>query len=440
MLASTLAWLKARVLARASRARRYLAGIRRGFRTLGPSAVPFLWNPKRAQLFSACFAGGEEVSGQRSTGNVLADTLELDFRQKIIELEPDSSPLLALSKRAESERAINPKYTWFEDKLNARFDKAAEEVNAAATKLKVGTATLWAADDLAYNTRTGETVRVTSIEGEKIVMVRGIGSTAATIKAEDELIRTGSAAMEGANDKTARSKNPSEISNYCQIFREPVDATATKLATQDRTQPGDWPRQMNHAGIEHAKDIEYAAMAGHPSIDTSGANPRRTTGGFLHFATQNVTDVGGEMTETELWNALTPAFRYGSKVKLALCSATASSIITTYPRSKVIVTQPDANLTYGIHMVQMITPHGKILNVVTHWLMEGVELSKQIWIVDLANVAYRYLAGGEESRDTHVRHNIQAPGADGKKDEFLTECGFVFGQALSHGRIVNITS
>lgn len=412
-----------------SRARHYLWGLK----------LRFL-HPRRYALLTATFAGGDEVIGQRGNANTPERGQEIDMREKILELEPDSSPLLILSKKAESEAAINYKYSWWEDKLNVRFDAAGEEVNAAATKVKVGAVTMWAADDLVYNTRTAEIVRVTATEGEKIVMVRGIGSTAAIIKSEDELLRVGSAAQQGALDKPARSKNPVELVNYTQIFRDPIDETATRRATQDRTQPRDWDRQMNHTGIEHAKDIEYAAMLGHPSNDLTGTQPRATTGGFNHYATQNVTDVGGEMTEPEWWNALTPSFRFGSSTKLGLLSQNAATIITNYPRSKAITTDPDPSKTYGIHMVQMITPHGKRLNLVTHWLLEGKELSKQVWIVDLKNVGYKYLAGEGENRDTHVKHNIQAPGQDGRKDEYLTECGFIFAQALSHAKIVNITS
>jgi len=437
-----LTYLKAMAQNRASRARRYLRGVARGFRLLPPAdALSLLFNPSHARLFAPIAGGEEVVEGQRGIANTPERGQEFDMRQAILELEPNSSPLLVFSKQAESLAAINPKYSWWEDKLNARFDTCAKEAEKAVTKIKVGNQNLWAADDLIYITRTGETMRVTGKEGsEEVVVVRGVGSTAATIKAEDELMRVGSAAQQGALDKAARSRNPVEIVNYTQIFREPVDATATRLATRDRTQPRDWDRQVNHAGIEHAKDIEYAAMLGHPSIDTTGSQPRTTTGGFAHFATQNITDVGGEMTEVEFWNACTPAFRYGSQKKLGVLSATAASIITGYPRSKVIVTQPDPSLTFGIHITQMITPHGKILNLVTHWLMEGKELSKQIWIVDLSNVGYRYLDGGEGNRDTHIRHNIQANGQDGKKDEYLTECGFVYSQPLTHGKIVNITS
>lgn len=407
------------------------------------AARPFtsLPSPERARLFTAVIAGGaEQVAGQRSTGNIETGILETDMRERILELEPDASPLLILSKKANPEVAINPKYSWFEDRLNARFDTLSAEKTSGETTLPVTTETLWAADDLMYNPRTQELIRVVSRAGANLTVIRGVGSTAATIKTSDGLMRIGSAAEEGAADKPARSRNPTEVINYTQIFREPVDETATALATRNRTQPRDWDRAMNHAGIEHAKDIEYAAMLGRPSVNTSGTNPRRTTGGFNYFATQNITDVGGEMPEAEFWAAVSPAFRYGSSTKLLVGSMNFASIITQYPRSKVQVTQPDPSLTYGIHIVQLITPHGKVLNVMTHYLMEGETLANQAWIIDLANTGYKYLNGDQGNRDTHVRHEIQAPGVDGKKDEYLTECGFVFGQALTHGKIINATS
>lgn len=395
----------------------------------------------RPRLYTALIAGGAEtVAGQRSTGNIETNVLETDMRERILELEPDASPLLILSKKANPEVAINPKFAWFEDRLNARFDTLSAEKTSGETTLPVTTKTIWAADDLMYVVRTAEMVRVVSMSEANASVVRGVGSTAATIKTTDEIIRIGSAAEEGAADKPARSRNPTEVTNYCEIFREPIDETATALATRNRTSPRDWDRASNHAGIEHAKDIEYHAMFGRPSINTSGTNPRRTTGGFNYFATQNITDVGGEMTEPEFWAALTPTFRYGSSTKLMVASANFMSLVTQFPRSKTLVTSPAPSETYGIHLVSLITPHGKRLNVVTHYLLEGVELSKQAWIIDLANIGYKYLNGDMGNRDTHIRHEIQAPGVDGRKDEYMTECGFVFGQALTHGKIVNATS
>jgi hypothetical protein len=412
-------------------------------RLAGPRSVPFARLPKseRARLFGAVLAGGAETAaGQRSTGNVAEGLLEIDMREQILELEPDASPLLILSKKANPEAAIAPKYSWFEDRLNARFDTLTAEKSSGETTLPVTTETLWAADDLMYNTRTAELVRVVSRASANLTVIRGVGSTAATIKTTDELIRVGSAAEEGAADKPARSRNPTEVSNYTQIFREPIDATATLLATRNRTTPRDWDRAdepRRHRAREGHR-VRRRCSGVRPS--TPRAPTRGARRAASYFATQNITDVGGEMTETEFWNATTPAFRYGSSKKLLLASSSFVSIITQYPRSKVIVTQPDPSMTYGIHMVQLITPFGKILNVVTHWLMEGVELSKQAWIIDLANVATSTSTATRATATPTSGRKSRRPGVDGKKDEYLTECGFEFAQALTHGKITGATS
>lgn len=430
-----LAWL----LAALSGVKRYVRGVLRGFRHLRfPEALTLLTRPTVARGF-AYSLGGADVAGPRGTGNVEERTLELDMSERIMELEPNSTPLLVLSKRADSEVAINPDYSWWEDELNARFGSVDGIHDGTTTTIAVDDGSIWRADDLAFNTATGEIFRVVSIATDDLTVVRGVGGGNVAMADGEELIKIGSAAEEGALDKAARSKNPVEVNNHCQIFREPVDSTATKRSTKDKTRPQDWERQLNHAGIEHAKDIEYAAMFGKPSKDTTGTHPRRTTGGFNHFATQNISDVGGAMTEQEFFNALTPTFRFGSDTRLAACSSNAVDIMTSYPRSKIQVNNPDPSHTYGIRVVQIISPQGNI-NVVTHWLMEGAEFSEQIWLVDLMNMAYRYLHGADGSRDTHVRHDIQAPGQDGKKDEYLSECGFIVAQAKTHGKIVNITS
>jgi len=383
-------------------------------------------------------AGAVDVTGQRSTGNIQANVLEPDFANMIAELEPSKDPLTVLTRRLNKDSCINPKFTWFEDKLKTRFDTVSGAWSSTATSINVNAGGLWAPDDLAYVTRTGEVFRVVTVTTNTLSsVVRGVGSTAAALVDTDEIINIGSAAQEGALDKAATTNNPSEVFNYTQIFRRPVDETATARSTANRTSPNDWARQLNHEGIEHYKDIEYAALFGRPSLNTSGTNPVRTTGGFANYATQNSTDVGGQMTEQEFFDGLRPIFRYGSGTKLAMCAAKPVDIINAYPRAKLQIVQGEE--TFGLRIMQIVSPHGN-LNLVTHWLLEGTVFANQIWVADLANVGYRYLHGDNGSRDTKVRQEIQAPGADSRKDEYLTECGFKFAQPLTHGKLINITS
>lgn len=392
------------------------------------------------------YAGADDIEGARGTGNVAANLLETDFATTVLELDANKMPLLVLTARLNKESCKVPKFTWFENAPDPRFDAINNGSNytSTATSLVVDNGAYFHADDIVLNSRTNETFRVTSVSTNTLTVVRGVGTTAVAMLDNDELIIISSAAQEGAADKAARSQNPDEVYNYTQIFRKPVDETGTKESSADRTSPSDWDRVLNEQGIEHGKDIEYQALLGHPSLDTSGSHPRRTTGGFNHYCTQNVTDVGGTMTEAEFFDALRNPFRYTPQgTKLALCAAKPVDIINAYPRSKLQVIQGNGEngtpQTYGLRMVQLITPHG-LVNFVTHWLFEGNLLSQQIWVVDIPSTGYRYLHGAKGSRDTKLRENIQAPGVDGHKDEYLTECGFKFAQPLKHGKVIGITA
>lgn len=380
------------------------------------------------------------VTGQRGTGNVAQGLRKIDMADKILLLEPDAAPLTVLSKRLSKRPTSNPEYKWSEDALAPRFDA----INAGAgyasgiLALVVDNGAYFAQHDLVYVTRTGELMRVTSVAGNTINVVRGVGSTAAALVDNDELLITSSAQPEGDSSKPARSDNASIVTNYTQIIRTPFDMTRTMYQSDVYTQPHDWEYQANKAGIEHKKSIEYAVWFGRPSEDLTGSQPRRTTGGVFHYVQTNVTDAGGQLTEGEFFNALRPAFRYGSNTKFGFASGLAVDVLNQFPRTKVQVIE-QAKSEYGLDVMRYISPHGT-LNVVRHWLLEGTKFGGYIAILDLAVVSYRYLGNQHGSSDTQIHRDIQATDVDGKKDEYLTECGLQFGQDKMHALLTGITS
>lgn len=384
------------------------------------------------------------VTGARGTLNVGQAQRKVDMREEILLLEPDAAPLTVFSARARKRPAVNPQYSWIEDTLAPRFDAVNNGAGYAstATSVVVDNGAYFAEHDLVRVTRTGEVVRVTAVATNTLTVVRGVGSTAAALVDNDELLIIGSAQPEGDTSKPARSDNPTQVTNYTQIVRNPVEMTETMRSSDQFTTPHDWDYQRNKKGIEHKKDIEYAFLLGHPSENTSGSQPRRTTGGAYHFVTTNVTDAGGALTEAELFGALRPAFRYGSKDKVALASALAVDVLNGFPRSNIQVIQGNegSNNTYGVRVMRYVSPHGTI-NLVTHWLLEGSYLGGHILILDMGAIAYRYLAGGVGgSRDTHIEENIQANDADTRKDEYKSEVGLEFGEEKRHALITGITS
>jgi hypothetical protein len=382
---------------------------------------------------------GTLVSGSRLTTSGNQDNRRVEMADKVLLLEPDAAPLTVITKKINKRATGNPLFKWQEDELDPRYDRINNGAGYAsgATSLVVDNAAYFEVQQIVHVTRTKENIRVTAVNTgtNTLTVVRGIGSTAAALVDNDELLIANTAQPEGDSSRTARTRNSTTVTNYTQIFRKPWDVTGTDLYSEFEADD-DWDLQALKAGIEHKKDIEYALMTGSPSEDTS-SGVRRTTGGFRYFVTTNATDAGGTFTETELFGALRPMFRYGAKEKWGVASQLVVDVLNSFPRGKLEVQQSAS--TFGLRVMQYLSPHGT-LNVVTHYLLEGDTLGGQMWVLDTDVVQYRYLANKKRgSRDTHINKEIQSNDVDGRKDEYLTECGLSFGLEKRHGFVYNVT-
>jgi Family of unknown function (DUF5309) len=377
------------------------------------------------------------VTGAMTTTSVLSNQLAIDLGKEISLLEPDVQPLAVFSRAVQKEATIATKFKWLEDEAKARFDTVATETAAGGTTIPVANGTYYQQWDQVLNTRTGEQVRVDSVNANTLTVTRGIGSTAATMLVGDELMIIGSAQPENDTSKPARAKQPSLVENYTQIFRTPFEVSGTLQAVGFMAQPKEWNRVARNAGIEHAKDIEYSFLLGRKSATTPGATEDRTTGGVLSFITSNQTDAGGNLSEAEFGAAVAQVMRYGSKSKLAMGSATAVQALNKFPASKQITKNDET--TYGMDVTHYTSPFGS-LNLVYHRLLEGQKYGGYLVIVDMQQTWYRHLANDEISRDTKVLANRQPNDQDGTKSELLTECGLRFGLQRTHGLISGITS
>lgn len=378
------------------------------------------------------------VQGQRSTGNVLQDNRKIDMAEKIRLLEPHEAPLTMLSRRLSTMPTVNPEFSWLEDEHKARFD-AVDTTTGRGTTVRVDNADKFSVGDTVYVSRTGELILVTAIASPDLTVTRGIGGSAIDLADDDELIIVGRAHPEGDGAPAARSLNPVKIKNYTQIYRNSFDSTGTLMASEMNTRPGDWAYNARKAGVEHNKDQEYTRWFGKPSESLRGGRngqPLRTTGGVFHFVQTNVTDVGGLLTEADFWTWASRAFRYGSKNKILFCSRLVTNALNDFPRAKVEV--PNAAREYGIDIVTLISPHGRI-NVVTFDLFEGTWAGGVGALLDMNEIKRRVLAANGERRDTHIRTNIQAPDVDGRKDEYLTEDGLEFGCERYHAVLEGVT-
>lgn len=377
------------------------------------------------------------LAGARGTQNIEQSQREVDMANTIDLLEPSEQPLAVLSRKAGKQAAISPKFEWLEDELQARFDATGATALVGDTNIVVVDSSKFAVHDIVKNTRTKENIRVTAIvNATNITVVRGVGSTAVAMNLADELLILCSAQSEGDDVKTPNSINPVNVFNYTQIFRDPFKATDTLRASTMRHNPQEWPYQARKKGIEHAKSIEYAYIFGTKSLDTSAAQPRRTTGGVLSFIATNQTAVGGVMTESVFNTTCRQGFRYGSKSKLFVAAPLVVSVLNGYPLGKLQFRQDDS--TYGLNIGRFVSPFG-VLNVVNHWLLEKTIYGGYGIGIDIDQVIYRYLAGNGINRDTKVLPERQGNGEDARTDEYLTETGLQFGHERKHFLVTGVT-
>lgn len=373
------------------------------------------------------------VTGAQTTTNILSNQLAIDIGKRISLLEPDVQILTVFSREAETEATVATKFKWVEDESKPRFDTTSAEVSGTTNEeIPVTHGTYFQQWDQILITRTGEQMRVDKVVGNKLVVTRAIGSTAAALNEGDEIYIIGTAQPENDTSKPARSRTPSVVENFTQIWRTPFEISETAANVGYMVMPKEWDRLQQNAAIEHAKDKELTLLFGRKSATNPGATEDRTTAGVLSFITSNQTDAGGTLSEAEFNAAMLQGMRYGSNKKLALCSGVGLSALNKFPASKQITKNDEK--TYGMDVNYYTSPFGA-LRTVYHRLLEGTKYGGYIIGLDMGEIAYRPLT----NRDTHLKLNIQPNDQDGRKSEFITEAGLRLGQQRTHFLITGIT-
>lgn len=353
-------------------------------------------------------------------------------------MEPNAAPLYVLVSKLNKRVAISTTVEWIEDELNPSWTTIAAYASAADTVLSASSA-YFNKYDLAKIPSTGEVVLVTAVSTTAITVTRSVGDTAAAaIASAADVVVIGSAFAEGSaySDLTTLSTQTVRKYNYLQIFRKSVEITKT-LANSEIYGGDDRSFQRKKKGIELMRDLERAFLYGEKNEDTS--TPRRTTGGIAEFISTNSTAAGGSLTETEFEAFLRTVFRYGSNTRYLFSAPIVLSVISMWAQGKLNMFPKDK--TYGIAISQYVSPHGTI-NLVKELMLEnagGVSSTSYYggyaYAIELEEVVYRYL----QNRDVQFETEIQHPGDDFFKDQYICEVGLEFHQERKHGELTGVT-
>lgn len=255
----------------------------------------------------------------------------------------------------------------------------------------------------------------------------------------------GTAYPEGDVLGTAISYDPSEVSNYTQIFRNSLENTRTAAKTRLRT--GDQIAQAKKEALElHTIEMEQAFFHNGPKYVTTGSNgqPLRLTAGIRGAITTNkwdfraATGVGsttwaGSAADAQknynwLLDRLEEIFRYGSNTKIGFCGngvvLAIQKLILAMGSSLISVSSEQLN--YGFKVQNLICPFGELL-LKTHPLFNLDAATRQECVIlDTEKLTYRYVD------DTQYKPDRGANDLDGSKSEYLTECGLQLGYEKTH--------
>lgn len=384
--------------------------------------------------------------GVAGSNSINASQKVLDIADKIYLLEPNAAPLYVLVSKLNKRSAINPTFSWIEDVLNPSWDTLAVSATSAATHFTMTTGTMFNKFDLVKVINTGEVVLVSGVSVTSVSAVRGYGTTAATSAvAGANVLIIGSAFEEGSAYSTlvTKSTKVTSATNYAQIFRKSVEITKSLANTELYGGP-DRAYQRKKKGIELMRDMERAFLYGQPlrdtgSTDTAITHERRTTGGIDYFISTNSTNAGGVLTESEFEGFLRTVFRYGSNSRYLFCAPLIISVISQWAQGKLQMFPKDK--TYGIAITQYLSPHGTI-NLVKEILLENAGVISNTsyfggyaYAIELEDVVYRYL----QNRDVMMETDIQLPGDDSYKDQYICEVGMEFHNESKHGELTGVT-
>ena len=392
------------------------------------------------------------VAGLRGTGDWGTDERPKNFREMILRRNPNgTAPIFALMARVQKESTDDAEFKWWDEPNDLVRLQVNGALGSGDTTVIVDSADPTAANPgrvwgLAQHLKAGDLLLVepasdaatydheiievvTVISNTEFTVTRGVaGTSAAAIGNDLYLSKIGSRYAEGTGAPQATSRQPIQYSNYCQIFKDSYELTATAAGTRLRT--GDpLKNEKKRKSHDHARDIEMAILFGKKN-ETTGANgkPLRTMDGIRNVLPAATTSIlTGGWTMSTLLDNVSPIFDFDTEAgdtRIAFCGNGALNAINKKIGASSGFTGARIQFggeksVYGVNFTELVFPQGRLL-LKTHPLMNRHGLyTNSMFALDFSALRWRPFRG----RDTSFKDNIQAKDEDLVRGQWLTEAG-----------------
>lgn len=397
------------------------------------------------------------IQGLRTSENFATNERPENWRKGLLMLDPNgSAPLTALTSQMKEESVDDPKYHWWEKRLQSRRIALSANISAVASgtpetlAVSSGAFAFKAGDILAVEKGMSEVIQIVQdpVVDTSLIVVRGAAGTtpvAVTVASENPyVVGIGSAYEEGSAAPTGVNFDPTEAYNLCEIFRNTLEMSNTAQQTNLRT-----TEQVKEAKREvlqlHGIDMERAFWWGTRYQTTKNGKPIRFTGGLTSFIDAgnivNQNGVAADMEDLEGW--MERMFRYGSNEKMVFCGNRALLAIQQIVRKNSTFNIQSGIKEYGMEVTKLFCPFGSLV-IKTHPLFNqmssviGTYYSVDSWfyVLDMSKITYIYL----RNRDTKYEADLKENGIDGMKSGWISECGMRVAHPETHFLIKGLVS
>lgn len=399
------------------------------------------------------------IQGLRHTTNFAANERPENWREGLLRLYPNSAeaakaPLTALTSRMKSRGIDDPIFHWWEKELDDRRLELTVDLTTSNTELTVDTtfksAKTVKEGDVLMAEQTGEIMHVAqNPTGDgTLVVVRGIGNSGTGVALDHDgaginpyLLVVGSAYEEGSMAPVGVNFDPTERSNYTQIFRQTLEMTRT--ASKTRLRSTDQVKEAKRETLELIGiDMERAFWFGKRHVTTKNGKPLRFTAGIRDqinsLAPQNIKTWTAAIDMDDFEAEFLNIFSFGSSEKLAIGGNKALATLNAVVRKNSTWNIQTGIKEFGMSVTRFTSPFGELV-FLAHPLFTqsggGVTaatafpgLTSSLAILDMSNVSYVHLNGD----DLRYEPDLKSNGLDGMKSGYLAECGLELSHAKTH--------
>lgn len=400
------------------------------------------------------------VSGARVSDDLTSAEIVRDVSPAVLMLQDDKKSFMTYLSSLRTEAAADVKFEWFEDEITPKTGTTGNTIASAASgstaniDLSGLTNTVYlTVDDQIKFPSTGQIVRVNTVPSfaSAVNVTLGVNGVEGAIGSGAQWTKIGDARDElsrlyDGDTLHSVSVQPASAYNYTQTFRTAVGASRREKKRKLYTAQGsnDYARQKVKALLEHCEKQEHAFLHG-ARTDTGATNTgRTTTGGAISFISSGNTEAITTLTEAEFEDFVRRITRYGATGKRTLfCSRYVASLISAWGRDRQRITNPGRTVKHGVEIDKYLAGCGTTVEIVPTHALEGRpgHTTRGVWdgyalLLDMEGKAKKVFGG-----DNMVwADGLQPNDADGTTGAYLSDVGYLPGDARKDGLITGVTA